>query len=104
MSKGFGNIMKMAQKAQAEILKLQEELADREVETTVGGGMVIVKANGRQEIVSIAIAKEAVNPDDVEMLQDLVLTAVNAALKKAQAMITEEMTKITGGMNIPGLF
>lgn len=101
--KGMGNMMKQAQKLQSKMLKMQEELADKTVETTAGGGMISVTANGRQQIVSITIDKEVVDPDDVEMLQDLVLAAVNDALAKAQDMVAAEMGKLTGGMNIPGL-
>ena len=101
--KGMGNLMKQAQKLQTRMLKLQEELADKTVETTSGGGMVKVLANGRQQIVSIEIEKEVVDPDDVEMLQDLVLAAVNDALVKSQDMVQGEMSKLTGGVNIPGI-
>ncbi len=101
--KNMGNLMKQAQKLQSKMLKLQEELADRSVETAAGGGMVKVVANGRQQILSIEIEKEVVDPDDVEMLQDLVLAAVNDALVKSQEMVSEEMGKLTGGMNIPGM-
>jgi len=101
--KGMGNMMKQAQKLQSKMLKLQEELADRTVETSSGGGMVKVVANGRQQIVSIQIEKEVIDPEDSEMLQDLVLAAVNDALTKSQEMISNEMGKLTGGMNIPGL-
>jgi DNA-binding YbaB/EbfC family protein len=101
--KGMGNMMKQAQKLQSKMLKMQEELAQRTVETSAGGGMINVVANGRQQIISIAIDREVVDPDDVEMLQDLVLAAVNDALNKAQEMVAGEMGKITGGMNIPGL-
>lgn len=101
--KGMGNMMKQAQKLQAKMLKMQEELAEKTVETSAGGGMISVVANGRQQIVSITIDKEVVDPDDVEMLQDLVLAAVNDALTKSQEMVAGEMGKITGGMNIPGL-
>ena len=101
--KGMGNLMKQAQKLQSKMLKLQEELADRTVETSSGGGMVKVVANGRQQIVSIQIEKEVIDPEDSEMLQDLILAAVNDALTKAQEMISNEMGKLTGGMNIPGL-
>lgn len=101
--KGMGNIMKQAQKLQSKIMKLQEEIADKTVESSSGGGMVKVVANGRQQIVSIQIEKEVVDPDDVEMLQDLILAAINDALAKSQEMITGEMSKITGGINIPGL-
>lgn len=100
--KGMGNVMKQAQKLQAKMLKMQEELADKTVETTAGGGMIKVVANGRQQVLSITIDPEVVDPEDVEMLQDLVLAAVNDALTKAQEMVASEMGKITGGMNIPG--
>lgn len=102
MTKGLGNIMRQAQQLQAKMLKVQEEMAARTVEASAGGGMVTAVANGRQELVSIRIEKEAVNPEDVEMLQDLVLAAANAALKKAQEMVSDEMKKLTGGLNIPG--
>ena len=101
--KGMGNMMKQAQQLQSKMLKLQEELADKTVESSSGGGMVKVIANGRQQIVSIEIENEVVDPDDVEMLQDLVLAAVNDALTKAQEMVSTEMGKLTGGLNIPGL-
>ncbi|MBS4024642.1 MAG: YbaB/EbfC family nucleoid-associated protein [Clostridia bacterium] len=103
----FGNMnkmMKQVQKMQADMAKMQEELAERTVEATAGGGAVKVVANGKQEVVSIAISPEAVDPDDVEMLQDMILAAVNEALRKAQEMVSGEMGKITGGMKIPGLF
>ena len=102
MSKGFGNIMRQAQQLQAKMAKVQEEMATRTAEASAGGGMVTAVANGRQELVSIKIEKEVVNPEDVEMLQDLILAAVNASLKKAQDMVSEEMKKLTGGINIPG--
>ena len=101
--KGMGNMMKQAQKLQSQMMKLQEELADKTVESSSGGGMVTVVANGRQQIVSIQIENEVVDPDDVDMLQDLVLAAVNDALTKAQEMVSSEMGKLTGGLNIPGL-
>jgi len=101
--KGMGNMMKQAQKLQSQMMKLQEELAEKTVESSSGGGMVTVVANGRQQIVSIQIENEVVDPDDVEMLQDLVLAAANDALAKAQEMVSSEMGKLTGGMNIPGL-
>jgi DNA-binding YbaB/EbfC family protein len=101
--KGMGNMMKQAQKLQARMLKMQEELAGKTVESAAGGGMIRVVANGRQHIVSIRIEKEVVNPDDVEMLQDLILAAVNDALTRSQEMVASEMSKLTGGMNIPGL-
>ena len=101
--KGMGNMMKQAQKLQARMLKLQDELANQTVEATAGGGMIKVTANGRQQIVSIAIEKEVVDPDDIEMLQDLILAGVNDALNKSQEMVSQEMGKLTGGMNLPGL-
>jgi len=96
-------MMKQAQQLQSKMMKLQEELADRTVESSSGGGMIKVTANGRQQIISIQIEKEVVDPDDVEMLQDLVLAAINDALAKAQEMVSSEMGKLTGGLNIPGL-
>jgi hypothetical protein len=101
--KGMGKMMKQAQQLQSKMLKLQEEMADKTVETSSGGGMVKVVANGRQQVLSIQIEKEVVDPDDVEMLQDLILAAINDALIKSQAMATQEMSKLTGGLNIPGL-
>ncbi len=104
MMKGMGNMMKQAQKLQEKMMKLQEELAQATVETSSGGGMVRVVANGKQQIVSIRIEKEVVDPEDVEMLQDLVLAAVNDALAKSQEMVSREMGKLMpAGMNIPGL-
>ena len=83
--------------------QLQEEVGNRTVEASAGGGMVTVVANGRQEIVSIQIDQEVIDPDDAEMLQDLVMAAVNDALDKARTMMNEEMGQLTKGMNIPGL-
>ncbi len=103
MSKGFGNIIRQAQQLQAKMLKVQEEMANRTAEASAGGGMVTAVANGKQEIVSLKVEKEVVNPEDVEMLQDLIVAAVNAALKKAQEMVAEEMKKLTGGLYIPGI-
>jgi DNA-binding YbaB/EbfC family protein len=101
--KGMGNMMKQAQKLQAKMLRLQDELAAKTVESAAGGGMVKVVANGKQQIVAIQIEKEVVDPEDVEMLQDLVLAAVNDALTQSQEMVSSEMAKLTGGMSIPGL-
>jgi DNA-binding YbaB/EbfC family protein len=103
MAKGMGGMLKQAQKLQSKIFKLQDELADKTVETTVGGGMVKAVANGKQELLSIKIEPEVVDPEDVQMLEDLIVAAVNDALKKAQEMVTEEMTKLTGGFKIPGM-
>lgn len=104
MGGNMAKMMKQVQKMQAEMVKMQEQLGERTVESTAGGGVVRVVANGRQELVSIEIKPEAVDPEDVEMLQDLVLTAVNDALKKAQEMVSSEMGKLTGGLNLPGMF
>ena len=101
--KNMNNMMKQAQKLQKKMLQAQQDLATKTVEASSGGGMVKVVANGAQKIESIALEKEVVDPEDVEMLQDLVLAAVNDALKKAQDMVSSEMSKLTGGMNIPGL-
>jgi len=99
----MSNLMKQAQKMQKQMMEIQEELADRTVEATVGGGMVTVVANGQQDILSIKIDPEVVDPNDVEMLQDLILAAVNEAHRKAQEMMNQEMSKLTGGLKIPGL-
>ena len=99
----MGGMMKQAQKLQAEMMKLQEALGERTMEASAGGGMVKVVANGKQQVVSIRIEKEVVDPEDVEMLQDLILAAVNDALAKSQEMVSSEMGKLTGGLNIPGL-
>ena len=99
----MGNMMKQAQKLQADMERLQEELGSQSVEGTAGGGMVKAVVTGKQEVVSIAIEKEVVDPEDVEMLQDLVTAAVNEALRKSRDMMTDQMSKLTGGINIPGL-
>ncbi|MHB8910410.1 MAG: YbaB/EbfC family nucleoid-associated protein [Syntrophales bacterium] len=99
----FGNIMKQAKKMQERMVALQEELATKTVDATAGGGMVAVKVNGKFEILSLKIEKEVVNPEDVEMLQDLIMAAVNEGVRKAQEMAAAEMAKITGGMQIPGM-
>ncbi len=104
MAKGLGNIMKQAQQMQAKIARVQQELETKEVEATAGGGMVTARANGKQQLLDLKIEKDVVDPEDIEMLQDLVLAAVNEAIKKSQEMIQEEMSKVTGGMNIPGMF
>lgn len=100
---GMGNIMKQAQQFQAKMAKLQEELGDKTVESTSGGGMVTATANGRQEILSIVIDPEVVDPEDVEMLQDLIQAAVNDALKRSRDMVNEEMSKLTSGLNLPNI-
>jgi DNA-binding YbaB/EbfC family protein len=97
-------MMRQAQLLQKKMARLQEELASKEVEASVGGGMVKAVANGKPEIVSVVIEKEVVDPEDVEMLQDLVVSAVNEALARAKEMSDAEMAKITGGLKMPGLF
>ncbi len=104
MMGNMGKMMKQVQKMQADMMKVQEELVNKTVEASSGGGMVKVVANGKQEIVSIEINPEAVDPDDVEMLQDMILAAVNEALRQSQEMVAREMSKVTGGLKIPGLF
>lgn len=104
---GFGNMgkmMKQVQKMQADMAKLQEELATKTVEASSGGGVVQVTASGKQEIVSLKINPDVVDPEDVEMLEDLITAAVNEALRKSQEMVAQEMSKITGNIKLPGLF
>ena len=101
---GIGNIMKQAQQMQRRMAELQEELENKQVEASSGGGMVTAVVSGKQQLLELRIEPTAVDPDDVEMLQDLVTAAVNEALKQSQKMAQEEMSKLTGGMNIPGHF
>ncbi len=103
MTKGFGNLLKQAQQMHARITQLQEEMAGKTVEANSGGGMVNVVMNGKQEILSIRIDPEVVNREEIEMLQDLIVAALNEAIRKSHEMMTEEMKKITGGLAIPGL-
>lgn len=109
MSKGgfpgmgnMNNMIKQAQKMQKEMMKVQEELEQRQIETSAGGGAVTVVVTGKKELVSINIKPEVVDPDDVEMLQDLILAAVNEAIRKAEEMVNGEMSKLTGGLGLPG--
>jgi len=102
--KNFASFMRQAQKIQAKIAELQEELSGKTVEASSGGGMVTVVANGKQEILSVKIDPEVVNADDIEMLEDLIVAAVNEAKRKAEDLMKEEMSKVTGGISIPGLF
>ena len=101
--KGFGNIMKEAQKLQAQMAAMQEEVAKKKVEATAGGGMVTVEANGKQELTAIKIDPEVVSKDDVQMLEDPVLAACNEALRKSRELVQQELGKLTGGLKIPGL-
>lgn len=103
-NKNMNNVIRQAQKMQEEMEKIQEEMEEKTVEASAGGGVVTVVANGKKEIISISIKPEAVDPDDVETLEDLVLVAVNDAIKQADDMMTEGMSAVTGGLNIPGLF
>jgi len=101
--KGFGNLMKEAQRLQQQMAALQEEVGQKKVQATAGGGMVTVEANGKQEIVSIKIDPEVINKDEAQMLEDLVLAACNEALRKSRELVQQELGKLTGGMKIPGL-
>ena len=97
------NMMKQVQDIQGRINSMQGELAEKTIETSSGGGMVTVTANGKQEIISINISPEIIDPSDISMLQDLITAAVNAALKSSKEMMQEELSKITGGLKIPGI-
>lgn len=102
--KMLGDIMKQAQALQERMAKLQEEAAKRTVDASSGGGMVTVKVSGKQQLLSVAIDPEIIKSGDVEMLQDLIMAAVNEGLRKSQELMAEEMKGMTGGLNIPGLF
>jgi DNA-binding YbaB/EbfC family protein len=104
MVKGLGGMLKQAQKIQAQLAKMQDEMAQMTIEASSGGGMVSVVVNGKQEVVSIRIEREVVNPEDIDMLQDLVLAAVNEGIRKSQEMVSDEVKKLTGGLSVPGLF
>ncbi|MFA8439011.1 YbaB/EbfC family nucleoid-associated protein [Pueribacillus sp. YX66] len=100
----MGGMMKQMQKMQKEMMKAQEELKEKSVEGTAGGGMVTVVMNGHKEVLDVQIKEEVVDPDDIDMLQDLVLAAMNEALKQVDELVNKNMGKFTQGMNIPGLF
>jgi hypothetical protein len=102
--KNLGGLMKQAQALQRKMQELQAELGERTVTAQAGGGMVEAVVNGRQELVSLNIDPEVATPDDVDMLQDLVLAAVNEALNRSREMVAQEMSKLTGGLQIPGMF
>ncbi len=104
MAKGLGNLMKQAQMMQKKMEQMQSELEQQEVEASAGGGMVTARVNGKQKLLALTIEPDVVDADDVEMLQDLIVAAINEAIKKSQEMIQAEMGKLTGGMNIPGMF
>ncbi len=101
--KMLGDLMRQAQKLQEEMMKKQEEAKSKTAEATSGGGMVTAVANGGGQLLSIKIEKDVVNPDDIEMLQDLIIAAANEALRRAQEAVNEEMSKLAGGLQIPGL-
>ena len=107
----FGNnmgnmqgMMKKVQKMQQDMLKMQEEMESKEYDATAGGGMVKAVVNGKHEVLSISIAPEAVDPDDVEMLQDMIVGAVNEAMRKADTEASQNLSRLTGGLNLGGLF
>lgn len=97
------NMIKQAQKMQQDMLKMQEEAEAKEYEATAGGGVVTARVNGKKELISIKIDPDAVDPEDVEMLQDMIVAAVNEAIRKADASLSESMSKLTGGLNLGGL-
>ena len=102
--KNMNQMMKQVKKMQEDMMKAQEQLGTETIVGTAGGGVVSVSVNGHKQVISVVIKPEAVDPDDVDMLQDLVLTAVNDALTKADELANKNMSKFTGGMNLPGLF
>lgn len=104
MSKGLAGMLKQAQKMQEKMAELQKEAAKKTVDASSGGGMVTAVVNGKQQLVSLKIEESVVDPSDVEMLQDLIIAAVNEAMTKSQEMVTAEMSKLAGGLKIPGLF
>ena len=104
MPQNMNNMLKQAQKMQQDMLKAQQEIEEKEIEASSGGGAVTVKVSGKKELLSISLSPEVVDPDDIEMLEDLIIAAVNEGMRKADEESAKEMSKFTGGMNIPGLF
>ncbi len=102
--KNMNQMMKQMKKMQAQMAKAQEELAEKEVEGTAGGGVVKVVMNGHKQVLSVEIDPEAVEPEDVEMLKDMVTAAFNEAMKNVDDLVSKDLGKLTGGLNIPGLF
>ncbi len=100
----MNQLMKQAQKMQSDMQKVQEELSTKEYEITAGGGAISVKVNGQKQLVSVSLKEEIIDPDDKEMLEDLIVAAVNEALKKADDEAASQMKSITGGMGLPGMF
>jgi DNA-binding YbaB/EbfC family protein len=101
---GFSGIVKQAQKMQQQIGRIQDDMARRVVEASAGGGQVTAWVNGRQELVNLKISPEVIDPEDPALLEDLILAAIGQAIKNSQEMVAEEVNKVTGGINIPGLF
>ncbi len=97
-------MMKQAKKMQSKMAEVQKDLEEKTVEATAGGGVIKVEVNGKQELLDLKIDPEAVDPEDVEMLEDMILAAVNEGMRKVQEMVNDEMGKVTGGMNLPGMF
>lgn len=104
MPGNMNNLMKQAQKMQKQMEEMQEQMDNERFEATVGGGVVKAVVTGKKELVELTINPEAVDPEDVEMLQDMIIAAVNEAIKSAEAKVSNQMGSLTGGMNIPGLF
>ena len=104
MPGNMNNLMKQAQKMQRQMEETQREMEEKEYEASAGGGAVTVRVSGKKEVLSVKLSEEVVDPDDIEMLEDLVLSAVNEALKKADEETSNKMGKLTGGLNIPGMF
>jgi len=100
----MNNLLKQAQQMQQKIAVLQKELEARELDTSSGGGAIKIKINGKQEVLDVKIDRECVDPNDVSTLEELVKTAVNQAVKESQDMVSKAMSKVTGGLNIPGMF
>lgn len=97
----MGKMMKQLQKVQGQVMKLQEELAEREVEATSGGGAVRAVANGKKQLVSIKVSPEVVDPEDMEMMEDMIVAAINEVMDRVDEMTNEEMKNLTGGLNLP---
>lgn len=104
MGGNMNNMIRQAQKMQQEMMKMQNEIEEQEFEATAGGGVITIKMTGAKQLTAVEIKPEAVDPDDVEMLQDLIITAINEAMKKVDEANNSKMSKLTGGMSIPGLF
>ena len=102
--KGFDNMLKQAQALQQKMMEVQKEVENKTVEATVGGGMVTAVVNGKQRVVELRIEREVINPDDVEMLQDLIISAVNKGIEDAQNMMAEAVNRVTGNINLPKIF